>query len=539
MNTVTNNHAMAEKRRQLDAANKIYMDNCYAFLDVQNKNMVKEMAACATNHIELRGLIDRVNLVNDIIDVGNTIRINCLRAEMEEDTNAVAAVAELFARVEQDVKTIEPMAAADQMTQNLTNVRAAAHAYHTCFLDLMNDIQMQHDLMFLRAKSAEAILITARENAADGVTQAITVVNAAADQLRATSLILYVGLAFTVAVSMIIAYVLAGMITRSLVHGVAFANKLATGDFTTAFEINQRDEIGMLARALNTMRESLRAQIQKLVEVITVLSSSAGEISTTVSQMSASASETAASVSEATTTIEEVKKTAELATQKAKEVVDLAQNTARASQSGEEALRRTIDLMHKIREHMETVAAGVVKLSEQSQAIGEIIAAVDDIAGQSNLLAVNAAIEAAKAGEHGKGFAVVAQEIKSLAEQSKQATGRVRTILSDIQRATSSAVMSTEQATKAVDAGVEQSGRTGDAIQALTNGIQESAQAASQISASAQQQFIGVAQVTLAMESIKQASEQNVEGTQQMEVATRGLDQLGKQLRELVQRYHM
>ncbi|MCX7002024.1 MAG: methyl-accepting chemotaxis protein, partial [bacterium] len=504
-----------------------------------NELSVTAIATDTANHLELRGRLERVNLVNDVVDVGNAIRINRLRAELEENTNATAALSALFAQVEQDLNKIEPMAAVDHMAQNVTNVRAAAHAYHTCFLELMRELQEQRDLAFLRDKSAEAVLAAARENSADGIAHATEVVSATVVQLRHTALLLYTGLGCTLMVSIIIAYVLTRVITRPLIQGVAFANQLAGGNFAQSLAISQRDEIGMLARALNAMRESLRAQIQKLSEVVNVLSASTGEISTTVSQLSASASETAASVSETTITIEEVKKTAELTTQKAKEVVDLAQTTTRTSQSGAEAVRRTIDLMHKIRAHMETVAAGVVKLSEQSQAIGEIIAAVDDIAEQSNLLAVNAAIEAAKAGEHGKGFAVVAQEIKSLAEQSKQATGRVRTILHDIQKATSSAVMSTEQATKAVDAGVEQSGRTNEAIQALTNGIQESAQAATQISASAQQQFVGVAQVTLAMESIKQASEQNVEGTKQMALATRGIDQLGKQLRELVQRYQL
>src|SRR5690606_7732014 len=126
--------------------------------------------------------------------------------------------------------------------------------------------------------------------------------------------------------------------------------------------------------------------------------------------------------------------------------------------------------------------------SEQGQAIGEIIAAVNDLAEQSNLLAVNAAIEAAKAGEHGRGFAVVAQEVRSLAEQSKQATAQVRTILQDIQKATTAAVLATEQGSKAVEDGVRQTTEAGEAIAALAEMIDEAAQAATQIAASSQQQ---------------------------------------------------
>ena len=112
--------------------------------------------------------------------------------------------------------------------------------------------------------------------------------------------------------------------------------------------------------------------------------------------------------------------------------------------------------MNHIREQMESIADSVVRLSEQGQAISEIIATVNDIAEESNLLAVNAAIEATRAGEFGKGFAVVAQEVKSLAEQSRQATAQVRTILMEVQKATSAAVMATEQ-------GIQGRGRRGQA----------------------------------------------------------------------------
>src|SRR2546429_5481422 len=123
--------------------------------------------------------------------------------------------------------------------------------------------------------------------------------------------------------------------------------------------------------------------------------------------------------------------------------------------------------MQGIRGQMSSIAESILSLSAQSQAIGAIIASVDDLAAQSKLLAVNAAIEAAKAGEQGKGFAVVAQEVKSLAEQSKQATVQVRKLLNDIQKATSAAVMATEQGNKAVEAGVKQSTEAGGSIRVL------------------------------------------------------------------------
>jgi len=192
--------------------------------------------------------------------------------------------------------------------------------------------------------------------------------------------------------------------------------------------------------------------------------------------------------------------------------------------------------MRGIDERMGFIAERIVNLSEQSQAIGDIIATVNDLAEQSNLLAVNAAIEATRAGEYGKGFAVVAQEVKSLAEQSRQATTQVRTILMEVQKATGAAVLATEQGTKAVAAGVKQATDAGDSIRALTSGVAEAAQAATQIAASSQQQLVGMDQIATAIANIKQATTQSMAGTKQLETAAQNLQELGGRLKVLVER---
>jgi len=277
-----------------------------------------------------------------------------------------------------------------------------------------------------------------------------------------------------------------------------------------------------------------RTITRQLRTSIAQLSTSSAEILATTTQVASGAAETAASVSETTATVEEVKQTAQLASQKARSVSDSAQKASQVSQSGRKSVEEAMQGMQRIQEQMESIAESIVRLSEQSQSIGEIIATVNDLAEQSNLLAVNAAIEAAKAGEQGKGFAVVAQEVKSLAEQSKQATAQVRTILGDIQKATGTAVLATEQGNKAVQAGVKQTGETGEAIRLLADSVAEAAQAATQIAASSQQQMVGMDQVAQAMENIKQASVQNVSGTKQAEVAAQSLHELGQKLSDMI-----
>ncbi|NTV10965.1 MAG: PAS domain S-box protein [Zoogloea sp.] len=283
--------------------------------------------------------------------------------------------------------------------------------------------------------------------------------------------------------------------------------------------------------------ERLERLLQETQSTTSVLADSTSEILAVTSQAASGSSETAAAINQTTTTVEEVKQTAQVAAEKAKQVSEGAQKTAEISRQGKKSVDASVEAMHRIQEQMESIAESIVGLSEQSQAIGEIIASVNDLAEQSNLLAVNAAIEAAKAGEQGKGFAVVAQEIKSMAEQSKQATAQVRTILGDIQRATSAAALTAEQASRAVEAGVRLSGEVGESIRVLTDSISEAAAAATQIAVSAQQQLVGMDQVALAIQNIRQAGGQNMEGARRAESVAQQLHELGTGLKQLMDQY--
>lgn len=316
------------------------------------------------------------------------------------------------------------------------------------------------------------------------------------------------------------------------------AEKVASGDLTVNVPAeNRRDEVGTLTGIFRMMVDNLRELNREIGEGVNVLASSSSQVLAATAQLASGASQTATSVSQTTTTVEEVKQTAHVSNQKARYVSETSQKANQIAQSGRKSAEESVEGMNLVREQMESIAENIMRLSEQSQAIGEIMATVNDLAEQSNLLAVNASIEAAKAGEQGKGFAVVAQEVKSLAEQSKQATAQVRTILNDIQKAMGDAVMATEKGTKTVEAGMIKTTEAGESIKVLTDSIAEASQAATQIAASSQQQLAGMDQIVMAMEGIKQATTQNVASTKQVEASLKNFHELGQKLRQLVERF--
>ncbi|HEV8245840.1 MAG TPA: methyl-accepting chemotaxis protein, partial [Polyangiaceae bacterium] len=315
--------------------------------------------------------------------------------------------------------------------------------------------------------------------------------------------------------------------------------RVATGDLTTPVKLLANDELGQLGESFNVMMSGLRDLSSRINETATSLTSLASELTATVSEQSAAVRQQAAAVTETVSTIEEMTRSASGVADTAQNVSSSAATSVETSTRGEAALKQSVDSMLSIRDQVQNIASTILELSEKTQQIGGIIATVDDFAEQSSLLALNASIEAARAGEQGKAFTVVATEIKKLAEQSQQATDKVRGILNEIQRATHSAVMVTEEGSKRVDRGVNMVETAGQIVMELVETIKGSARSAKQIAAAAQQQAGGIEQVSTAMTGIDQSARQNVAAIKQTETASQTLSDITQQLQKTTARYRM
>ncbi len=370
--------------------------------------------------------------------------------------------------------------------------------------------------------------------------------NAEAERISTQGTTTFTDAVLLILVTVIAAGVVAVLLISVLTSSVAtplerladVTRKVASGDLRIEIPREERnDEVGVLVESTRVMLENLRTLDREILEGVNVLASSVSELMTTMAQSASGAQETATSISETTAAVEEVKQTTEVASQKAKNVADNAASASSMVETGRVSVEETIASMNRIQQQMDSIGESIGRLNEQSLAISEIIGVVNDVAEQVNILSVNAAIEAAKAGDQGKGFAVVAQEIRILAEESKRATGQIRKLLKDTQKAVSTAVMAVEQGSRVVEAGVRQSTETGNSIRVLEEFNEQSAQSATQIAISSKEQLVGMEQVAVSMENIKQASVQNLQGAREAEKVARNLQDLGVKLKEMMNRY--
>ena len=348
--------------------------------------------------------------------------------------------------------------------------------------------------------------------------------------LTVTSAIVGVGL------GLFIAIFLSRQITRSLNRLIDRVKDIAQGegDLTKRIDVKSKDEIGDLAKWFNAFVTKIHDVIAEVAGAASEVAAASTEIAASAEQIAAGASEQSQQITQVSSAVEEMSASVVEVARKSADAANSANESGRIATEGGDVVSDTITGMRSINDAVSSSADSVQELGKRGEQIGEVITVINDIADQTNLLALNAAIEAARAGEHGRGFAVVADEVRKLADRTTKATEEIAGSIQAIQNETTTAVEKMNAGTEQVTSGVEKAEQAGDALKQIVASAQDVSTMVQSIAAAAEEQSAASEEVSRNIEQIASVTRQTSEGTNQAAAASTQLSQRAETLQQLV-----
>jgi methyl-accepting chemotaxis protein len=348
-----------------------------------------------------------------------------------------------------------------------------------------------------------------------------------------------VALVACIATGLLEAILIARMISTPLRDLARKAEQIAGGDLNVTVEQNSRDEVGQLSGAFGVMTRNLRDLIGRLTSTSLELSSASSQLKATAEQMSVGTEEVAAQAGTVATASEEMSATSADIARNCHMAADSAQQAATTTQNGFEVVRHTVDGIRQRGEEARTNAKNIESLGARSDQIGAIVGTIEDIADQTNLLALNAAIEAARAGEQGRGFAVVADEVRALAERTTRATREIGEMIKAIQNETRSAIVTMEAGVKGSEQGATAAGHLETSLEAILEQVNAVSMQVSQIATASEQQTATTGEITNNIHQITQVVHETSRGAQESASAASGLSRQAEELQSLVLQFKL
>ena len=332
-------------------------------------------------------------------------------------------------------------------------------------------------------------------------------------------------------------------VIRSITRGAALlqdaSSRMAGGDLTAAANVSGSDELGQIARSFNTMRESFAALIGQVTGTASQVASAAHQLMATSEQIATGAEEVACQASTVATAGEEMSATSGDIAQNCQMAAEGSHQASSAAAAGAEVVEKTVQVMGRIATRVHETAKSVESLGSRSDQIGEIIGTIQDIADQTNLLALNAAIEAARAGEQGRGFAVVADEVRALAERTTKATREIGEMIKAIQSETKGAVAAMEEGVREVESGTAEAAKSGHALQEILEQINAVTMQVNQVATAAEEQTATTSEISSNIHQITDVVQETAKGAQESATAANQLATLAEDLQRLVGQFKL
>ena len=352
-------------------------------------------------------------------------------------------------------------------------------------------------------------------------------------------MILAGGVIFSILVAIAISYLVNRVIMAPIRSTVLVIESMAGGDLTKRVDVCSSDEIGDMASHLNDFIDSLHNTIRSFANNALDLASASEQLNNTSDRIATGAEEVAAQSATVATAGEEMSATSSDIAQNCQMAAEGAQRASQSAQNGAEVVEKTVVVMGQIAEKVQETAKTVESLGARSDQIGNIIGTIEDIADQTNLLALNAAIEAARAGEQGRGFAVVADEVRALAERTTRATREIGEMIKSIQKETKNAVTAMEQGVIQVETGTDEAAKSGAALRDILEQVNDVAMQVNQIATAAEEQTATTSEISSNMHQITEVVQQTSRGAQESSAAAHRLSGLATELQHSVSRFRI
>lgn len=320
--------------------------------------------------------------------------------------------------------------------------------------------------------------------------------------------------------SVLLGYIISQIISRPLARVTQLVQQVADGNLRNTLDIDYKDEIGQLAKGMNSMIFSLREIVNTIIGHAHSLGAASQQISASTQEIASGSASQANDTQTISELFKELSSAIHAVAHNTEQASELSNETVRIAEEGSDIIQSSSDSMKSVRQQM-------TRLEDDSQKVGEIIGVIEDIADQTNLLALNAAIEAARAGEQGRGFAVVADEVRKLAERSGEATRQITGIIKGMQENTRTSVQSVQES-------AELSERTGEAFERIVSHVNDAGQKVVEIAAASEEQAAQTSTVLSAIENISASTQQSAAGSEETAATAQSLAQLAEELQHSV-----
>lgn len=329
-------------------------------------------------------------------------------------------------------------------------------------------------------------------------------------------------------------------LTKPMQRLLERSKQIADGDLTgEALVVKSQDEVGQVTEATNQMSESLSNLVREMAHASDNVAAAATEIAASSEEMASGMDSQSDQIMQISSSIEQMSASVIEVARKSADASNASAEAGRSAKEGGQVVRETVEGMHAINDAVTASASSVKELGQLGEQIGEVIEVINDIADQTNLLALNAAIEAARAGEHGRGFAVVADEVRKLADRTTKATEEVGQSISAIQTGTADAVNRMEAGTEQVTAGVERAAKSGENLERIVASADNVSAMIQSIAAAAEEQSSSSEQVSRSAEQIASVAQEAGRGAGQAAQAATDLSEKAEQMRSLVGRFNV